>query len=78
MNATSSVGYGDVKGASHLTVASSAVTDPKMAKGFLAATAGWLRWQLAGDGTMKKRFVGPSCDFCADTAVWAVQQKNLM
>jgi hypothetical protein len=49
-----------------------------MAKGFLAATAGWLRWQLAGDSAMKKLFVGASCDFCMNTAVWTVQQKNLM
>ena len=63
-------------GASHMTI-TGAATDPLMAKGFLAATAGWLRWQLAGDQTMKRRFVGSACDFCTDSAVWSVQQKNL-
>jgi hypothetical protein len=78
MNATTPVWYGDVKGASHMTVALAAVTDPMMAKGFLAATVGWLRWQLAGDTTMKKLFVGSSCDLCMNASVWTVQQKNLM
>ena len=78
MDAMTPVWYGDVVGASHLTVATAPATDPKMAKGFLAATAAWLRWQLAADTTMKKLFVGPSCDLCSDKAVWTVQQKNLM
>jgi hypothetical protein len=78
MNATTPVWYGDVKGAGHLTISTGAATDPMMAKGFLAATAGWLRWQLMGDQTMKKLFVGSTCDLCSNTAVWTVQQKNLM
>ena len=49
-----------------------------MAQGYLAATAGWLRWQLAEDQTMKRLFVGPSCDLCTRASVWTVQQRGLM
>jgi hypothetical protein len=32
----------------------------------------------APDVTMKKLFVGASCDLCMNTTVWTVQQKSLM
>lgn len=53
-----------------------AATDPKV-RAFLTAIAGWLRWQLAGDDTMKHLFVGPTCDLCTQRTLWTVQQKNL-
>jgi hypothetical protein len=77
MMATTPVWYGDVIGASHLTVATAAATDPKM-QAFLAATAAWLRWQLASDQTMKPYFIpANTCTFCTQTSVWTVQEKNL-
>ena len=82
MMATTPVWYGDVIGASHTTVIDNPLTpgdggiDP-VKQQFLAATAAWLRWQLASNLTMKPRFVGPSCGFCTDTSAWTVQQKNL-
>jgi pimeloyl-ACP methyl ester carboxylesterase len=77
MMATTAVWYGDVIGASHLTVASAPATDPKM-QAFLGATAAWLRWQLASDQTMKPYFVPAStCTFCTQTSIWTVQEKNL-
>jgi hypothetical protein len=82
MMATTAVWYGDVIGASHTTVIDNPLTpgdggiDP-VKQQFLAATAAWLRWQLAGDLTMKSRFVGASCGFCTETMAWTVQQKNL-
>jgi dienelactone hydrolase len=81
-HANAPVWYGDVIGASHTTVidnplsGTNAADDPLM-KHFLAATAAWLRWQLAGDQVMKALFVGPSCGFCMETSAWKVQQKNL-
>ena len=82
MNATAPVWYGDVIGASHTTVIDNPLSPTNAAanpltKHFLAATAAWLRWQLAGDQTAKALFVGPSCGFCSQTATWKVQQKNL-
>jgi hypothetical protein len=63
--------------ASHLTVATAAVTDPLM-EAFLGATAGWLRWHLASDQTMKAYFVpAGTCTFCTQTSVWSIQEKNL-
>jgi dienelactone hydrolase len=81
MLATTPVWYGDVIGASHTTIidnplGGSSTTDP-LKKPFLAATVAWLRWQLAGDQTMKSMFVGSSCGFCTQTSTWTVQQKNL-
>jgi hypothetical protein len=76
MMATTAVWYGDVIGASHLTVASAPATDPKM-QAFLGATAAWLRWQLASDETMKVYFVPvASCTFCTQSSIWTVQEKN--
>jgi hypothetical protein len=79
--ATTPVWYGDVIGASHTTIidnplSTSSTPDP-LKKPFLAASVAWLRWQLAGDQTMKSSFVGPSCGFCVQTSTWTVQQKNL-
>ncbi len=76
-NATTPVWYGDVIGASHLTVTGTSTTDPKL-KAFLTATAAWLRWQLAADQTMKAFFVpSATCTLCTQTSVWTVQEKNL-
>jgi hypothetical protein len=81
--ATAPVWYGDVIGASHTTIIDAVLgfgtppTDP-LKRPFLAATVAWLRWQLAGDLTMKPSFVGSSCGFCTQTSTWQVQQKNLM
>ena len=36
----------------------------------------WLNWQLKGDGTAAKMFVGPNCALCTDPR-WVVKQKNL-
>lgn len=36
----------------------------------------WLRYQLMGDTTLRERFIGADCGYCADPA-WRVQQKNL-
>jgi hypothetical protein len=77
-NATTPVWYGDVIGASHLTVCGNSATNPKL-KAFLTATAGWLRWYLAGDQTMKTLFVpATTCTLCTQTSVWTVQEKNLL
>jgi hypothetical protein len=85
MMATAPVWYGDVIGSSHTTVIDSQSTgggygtpptDP-LKKQYLAAAAAWLRWQLAGDLTMKALFVGPNCGFCMQTSTWLVQQKML-
>jgi dienelactone hydrolase len=82
MNATVPVWYGVVIGSSHTTV----IDDPAaggmpannpLLKPYLAATAAWLRWQLAGDQVMKALFVGPDCGFCKDTSLWLVKQKDL-
>jgi pimeloyl-ACP methyl ester carboxylesterase len=74
--ATTPVWYGDVIGASHVTAVAPA-TDPRMVQ-FLTAIGAWLRWQLAGDQTMKAYFVPAStCAFCTKPSVWKVQEKNL-
>jgi hypothetical protein len=76
-NATTPVWYGDVIGASHLTVTGTSATDPLL-KAFLTATAAWLRWQLAADQTMKAFFVpSGTCTLCAQSSIWTVQEKNL-
>lgn len=81
MMATTPVWYGDVIGASHTTIIdnplSTMTTPDPLKKPFLAATVAWMRWQLAGDATMKPLFVGSSCGFCKDTTTWKVQQKDL-
>ena len=76
------VWYGDVIGATHTTVIDATggfgtPPDDPLKRQFLAATVAWLRWQLAGDLTMKPLFVGPSCGYCSQTSTWTVQQKNL-
>jgi hypothetical protein len=76
MMATTPVWYGDVIGAGHLAIADNGI-GPDLKKPFLAASAAWLRWQLAGDQTMKSLFVGANCGFCMQTTTWTVQQKNL-
>jgi hypothetical protein len=82
--ATAPVWYGDVIGSTHTTVIDDAYgsgfgTSPMdpLKKQYLAAAAAWLRWQLAGDLTMKALFVGANCGFCLQTSTWTVQQKNL-
>jgi hypothetical protein len=82
MNATTPVWYGDVIGSSHTTVIDNPLNDPStpadpLKVHYLAASAAWLRWQLAGDQVMKAMFIGPNCGFCMQTSVWEVQQKNL-
>lgn len=42
---------------------------------FGKAAQQWFRWQLKGDQTAGRAFVGPNCGLC--TSGWAVQQKNL-
>jgi hypothetical protein len=78
--ATTPVWYGDVIGATHVTIIDNPLSptpnDP-LKKPFLSATTAWLRWQLAGDQTMKPSFVGSSCGYCQETSTWTVQQKNL-
>jgi hypothetical protein len=77
MNATTPVWYGDVIGASHLTITGATASDPKL-QAFLIATAAWLRWQLADDQTMKAYFVPtPGCTLCMQSSLWTVQSENL-
>jgi hypothetical protein len=82
MNAMAPVWYGVVIGSSHTTVIDNPLADPGSAADplkvhYLAASVAWLRWQLAGDQTMKAMFVGDDCGFCKDTATWQVRQKDL-
>jgi hypothetical protein len=82
MNAKAPVWYGVVIGSSHTTVIDNPLNDPStpadpLKVHYLAASAAWLRWQLAGDQVMKKMFVGDDCGFCKDTGTWLVQQKDL-
>lgn len=78
---TTPVWYGAVIGSSHVTVIddplSTASAEDPFKKYYLAATVAWLRWQLAGDQSLKPWFVGADCRFCMDTAAWKIQQKNL-
>jgi hypothetical protein len=67
MNAKTPVFYAEIKGASHATGYNM----------MFGAVVGWLRWQLAGDTTMKSQFVGPDCGLCKRTN-WMVMQKDLM
>lgn len=76
------VWYGVVIGSSHTTVIDNAMSGtpagtPAEKLAYLAADVAWLRWQLAGDETMKALFVGPDCGYCKDTKLWLVQQKGL-
>lgn len=41
----------------------------------IAGTA-WLKWQLKGDATAARMFVGDDCGLCRDAA-WTVERKNL-
>lgn len=36
----------------------------------------WLEWQARGDSTAARRFLGPGCGLCADSA-WIIQRKGL-
>jgi hypothetical protein len=38
---------------------------------------GWLDWQLKGDMTASKMFVGPDCDLCKSPSMWTVKRKML-
>lgn len=40
------------------------------------AAVAWLNWQLRGDETAARAFVGPDCGLCADPA-WTIRGKNL-
>jgi hypothetical protein len=76
------VWYGVVVGSSHTTVIDNPQSgmpmgSPEIKKAYLAADAAWLRWQLAGDETMKELFVGPDCGYCTQSATWLVKQKGL-
>jgi hypothetical protein len=76
------VWYGVVVGSSHTTVIDNPMSgmpqgDPGIKKAYLASAAAWLRWQLAGDETLKTLFVGQDCGYCKDSATWLVQQKEL-
>jgi hypothetical protein len=41
-----------------------------------SAAVAWLEWQLRGDETAKKWFVGEQCGLCTDEA-WTIERKNL-
>lgn len=79
--ATTPVWYGVVNGSSHTTIIDDPLgtgsADDPLKKPYLAATVAWLRWQLAGDQSLAPFFVGSDCRFCADSATWKVQQKDL-
>jgi hypothetical protein len=38
---------------------------------------GWLNWQLKGDDTAKKMFVGADCELCKSPSMWVVKKKML-
>jgi hypothetical protein len=42
---------------------------------FGKAAVAWLKWQLKGDQTAKKMFIGSDCGFCSNS-VWKIQLKN--
>jgi len=73
MNATVPVFYGIPKGASHMTPTE--IGDAALRTKFMAATVGWMRWQLAADETQKAMFIGDACTLCKDSS-WTAQQKN--
>lgn len=50
-------------------------TEPNGGRAASAAVA-WLEWQLRGDETAKKWFVGEQCGLCTDKA-WTIERKNL-
>jgi hypothetical protein len=87
MMATAPVWNGDVIGSSHTTIIDPPAgvmggygtpPDDPVKRHYLEGTVAWLRWQLAGDQTMKAKFVGPNCGFCMQTSTWTVQQKMFM
>ena len=43
---------------------------------FAKAVGAWLKWQLKGDQTAKKMFVGGSCGLCTDSS-WKIDRKKL-
>jgi hypothetical protein len=65
-HATVPVFLTQVTGASHISA-------PGMMQG---ACAGWLRWRLMGDSSMKKMFAGPDCSLCTRKN-WKVKQRDL-
>jgi hypothetical protein len=76
------VWYGIVIGSSHTTVIDNpmsgmAAGNAALKTAYLAADAAWLRWQLAGDESMKALFVGPDCGYCKQPQAWLVMQKGL-
>jgi hypothetical protein len=73
-NAKVPVFYGVTKGAAHMTPTE--VGDAAIRVHQLGAMAGWLRWQLTGDQSQKKTFVGDACTLCSDPAWSSVKQKN--
>jgi hypothetical protein len=38
---------------------------------------GWLKWQLNGDDTAKKLFVGADCELCKSPSKWTVKKKMI-
>lgn len=73
MNATVPVFYGNPKGAAHMSPTE--IGDAMLRSKFAATSVGWLRWQLAGDESLKSMFLGDGCTLCKDSS-WTVQQKN--
>jgi hypothetical protein len=41
-----------------------------------AAVVAWLEWQLRGDKTAARMFVGKDCGLCTDKA-WSVEKKKI-
>ena len=76
--------YAVVTGAGHTTLNDADATagfgteadDPHKLL-MIKAMIGWLRWQLAGDQSRKRMFVGPSCYLCGSGSGYVVMQKNL-
>jgi pimeloyl-ACP methyl ester carboxylesterase len=65
-HATVPVFLTQITGASHISA-------PGMTTG---ACAGWLRWRLLGDSSMKAMFAGPDCSLCKRRN-WVVKQREL-
>lgn len=77
--------FGVVKGGGHAALNDADVTagigtapdDPQKLL-MIKAMIGWLRWQLAGDQSIKQMFVGADCGLCAADSGLIVKQKDLM
>ena len=77
--ATTPVFYGSLKGAAHIQLTESVPTpDDPLRMQMLGVIGGWLRWWLAGDQSLRPRYIGADCDLCQPDTGWTIKQKGLM